>query len=128
MFFRKAKTIELLQKTLDKKNFEIERLNSNLKNQKKIAYDLNEELIVVRGNLSILEKDKKELQKELDSMKRSRSRYKSEYLKLKEQNDNCEIAKDELPKNEEVIEEKKEEVKKEEKPKRKYTRRKKEEK
>lgn len=125
MFFRKAKTIELLQKTLDKKNFEIERLNSNLKNQKKIAYDLNEELIVVRGNLSILEKDKKELQKELDSMKRSRSRYKSEYLKLKEQNNPEEIV------NEETIEVKKEEVieeKKEEKPKRKYTRRKKEEK
>lgn len=122
MFFRKAKTIELLQKTLDKKNFEIERLNSNLKNQKKIAYDLNEELIVVRGNLSILEKDKKELQKELDSMKRSRSRYKSEYFKLKEQNNPEEIAK------EETIEVKKEEVKKEEKPKRKYTRRKKEEK
>ena len=122
MFFRKAKTIELLQKTLDKKNFEIERLNSNLKNQKKIAYDLNEELIVVRGNLSILEKDKKELQKELDSIKRSRSRYKSEYLKLKEQNNPEEIAK------EETIEVKKEEVKKEEKPKRKYTRRKKEEK
>lgn len=128
MFFRKAKAIELLEETLNKKSFEIERLNSNLKNQKKIAYDLNEELIVVRGNLSILEKDKKELQKELDSMKRSRNRYKSEYLKLKEQNDNCEIAKDELPKNEEVIEEKQEEVKKEEKPKRKYTRRKKEEK
>lgn len=128
MFFRKAKAIELLEETLNKKSFEIERLNSNLKNQKKIAYDLNEELIVVRGNLSILEKDKKELQKELDSMKRSRNRYKSEYLKLKEQNDNCDIAKDELPKNEEVIEEPKEEIKKEEKPKRKYTRRKKEEK
>ena len=128
MFFRKAKAIELLEETLNKKSFEIERLNSNLKNQKKIAYDLNEELIVVRGNLSILEKDKKELQKELDSMKRSRNRYKSEYLKLKEQNDNCDIAKDELPKNEEVNEEPKEEIKKEEKPKRKYTRRKKEEK
>lgn len=128
MFFRKAKAIELLEETLNKKSFEIERLNSNLKNQKKIAYDLNEELIVVRGNLSILEKDKKELQKELDSMKRSRNRYKSEYLKLKEQNDNCDIAKDELPKNEEVIEEPKEEIKKEEKTKRKYTRRKKEEK
>lgn len=128
MFFRKAKAIELLEETLNKKSFEIERLNSNLKNQKKIAYDLNEELIVVRGNLSILEKDKKELQKELDSMKRSRNRYKSEYLKLKEQNNPEEIVKDELPKNEEVIEEKQEEVKKEEKPKRKYTRRKKEEK
>lgn len=128
MFFRKAKAIELLEETLNKKSFEIERLNSNLKNQKKIAYDLNEELIVVRGNLSILEKDKKELQKELDSMKRSRNRYKSEYLKLKEQNNPEEIVKDELPKNEEVIEEKQEEIKKEEKPKRKYTRRKKEEK
>lgn len=128
MFFRKAKAIELLEETLNKKSFEIERLNSNLKNQKKIAYDLNEELIVVRGNLSILEKDKKELQKELDSMKRSRNRYKSEYLKLKEQNNPEEIVKDELSKDEEVIEEKKEEVKKEEKPKRKYARRKKEEK